>query len=185
MDKSDFETLIDLYGKSLYNFCSRLMSYSDEANDLYQQTFMRAFELADRIDIEKNPRAFLFTIAVSIHKNQSRRFARQQRIAPREDITDENADYLPDRTDIESDLLKNEKEKIIREAVRKLKDPYRMTVLLFYSSGLSLTEIAGICKCPQGTVKSRLYKAKELIRKEMEVSGYAENRRSKTGSVTV
>jgi len=65
--KSDFETLIDLYGKSLYNFCSRLMSYSDEANDLYQQTFMRAFELADRIDIDKNPRAFLFTIAVSIH----------------------------------------------------------------------------------------------------------------------
>jgi len=92
---------------------------------------------------------------------------------------------LPDRTDIESDLLKNEKEKIIREAVRKLKDPYRMTVLLFYSSGLSLTEIAGICKCPQGTVKSRLHKAKELIRKEMEVSGYAENRRSETGSVTV
>lgn len=177
MDKSDFETLIDLYGKSLYNFCSRLMSYSDEANDLYQQTFMRAFELADRIDIEKNPRAFLFTIAVSIHKNQSRRFARQQRIAPREDITDENADYLPDKTDIEKDLLQNEKEKIIRAAVRRLKDPYRLTIVLFYSSGLSLIEIAGICKCPQGTVKSRLHKAKEILRKELEVSGYAGNGR--------
>jgi len=177
VDTSNFETLIDTYGKSLYSFCRKLMSYSDEANDLYQQTFMRAFELADKIDPDKNPRAFLFSIAVSIHKNQTRRFARQQRIAPREDITDENADLLADYTDIEGDLLKGEQTKIIREAVSKLKDPYKLTVVLFYSSGLSLIEIAAVCKAPQGTVKSRLHKARQLIKKELEAGGYVENRR--------
>ena len=175
MDTRNFDTLIDTYGKSLYSFCRKLMSYSDEANDLYQQTFMRAFELADNIDPDKNPRAFLFSIAVSIHKNQTRRFARQQRIAPREDITDENADLLADHTDIERDLLKGEETKIIRNAVSKLKDPYKLTVVLFYNSGLSLVEIASVCKIPQGTVKSRLHKARQLIKNELEAGGYAEN----------
>jgi len=177
VDNSHFEALIDTYGKSLYSFCRKLASYSDEANDLYQQTFMRAFELADKIDPDNNPRAFLFSIAVSIHKNQARRFARQQRIAPREDITDENADLLADHTDIEGDLLLGEKTKIIREAVSKLKDPYKLTVVLFYSSGLSLIEIAAVCKVPQGTVKSRLHKARQLIKKELEAGGYVEDDR--------
>ena len=175
METSNFEVLIDTYGKSLYSFCRKLMSYSDDANDLYQQTFLRAFELADKIDSDKNPRAFLFSIAVSIHKNETRRFSRQQRIAPREDITDENADLLADHTDIEGDLLKGEETRIVRDAVSKLKDPYKLTVVLFYSSGLSLIEIASVCKVPQGTVKSRLHKARQLIKKELEASGYAAN----------
>lgn len=172
MEKQKFEALIDSYGKKLFSFCRRLENYSDEANDLYQQTFMRAFELADRIDQNNNPCAFLFSIAVGIHKNRVRSDARHDRIAPRENITDENASILPDKTDIEIDYLKEERERLVREAVNKLKDPYRTVVLLFYNGEMNITEIAKICKCPEGTVKSRLHKAKELIRKELEASDY-------------
>jgi RNA polymerase sigma-70 factor (ECF subfamily) len=175
VEKQEFEALIDSYGKTLFSFCRRLENYSDEANDLYQQTFMRAFELADRIDQENNPRAFLFSIAIGIHKNHARSFARHQRIAPREDITDENASILPDKTDIERDYLQEERERTVREAVKKLKDPYRTVVLLFYNGEMNIQEIARICKCPEGTVKSRLHKAKELIRKELEASDYVKN----------
>lgn len=172
MKCDDFESLIDAHGKSLYAFCGKLTGYSDEANDLYQQTFLRAFELAERIDPDKNPKAFLFTVAASLYKSRIRKLARREKIAPREDITDENSEHLPSCEDVERDVLYREKNTVLSHAVNQLKEPFRMTVLLFYGGGFSLDEVARILRVPQGTVKSRLHKAKSLIRKELEVSGY-------------
>ena len=56
MRREDFESLIDVHGKSLFAFCSKLTGYSDDANDLYQQTFLRSFEMTERIDPDKNPK---------------------------------------------------------------------------------------------------------------------------------
>lgn len=176
MKREDFESLIDAYGKSVFAFCGKLCGYTDDANDLYQQTFLRSFELADRIDTDKNPKAFLFSVAVSLYKSRAQKLARRNQLAPREDITDENSEILPSTEDVERDVLSREKKSVLSSAVNHLKDPYRMTVLLFYGGGFSLEEVARILHVPLGTVKSRLHKAKELIRKELEVNGYVNGR---------
>lgn len=172
VDRKDFENLIDDHGKSLYSFCGRLTGYTDDANDLYQQTFLRALELCDRIDPAGNPKAFLFTIAASLYKSRMRKLARRDRIAPREDITDENAELLAGDTDVEAEVLSGELSSVMRKAVQRLKEPLRMTVLLFYGNGFSVLEIAGILRVPQGTVKSRLNKARSILRKDLEATGY-------------
>lgn len=174
MRREDFESLIDVHGKSLFAFCSKLTGYTDDANDLYQQTFLRSFEMTERIDPDKNPKAFLFSVATSLYKSRARKLARRDRLAPREDITDENGETLPSGEDVEKDVLSREKSAVLSQAVSNLKDPFRMTVLLFYGGGFSLEEVSKILHVPKGTVKSRLHKAKDMIRKEMEGNGYAD-----------
>ena len=60
----------------------------------------------------------------------------------------------------------------MREAIKRLKDKYRMPILLFYMEELSITEIADILRLPEGTVKTRLFRGKALLRKTLEELQY-------------
>ena len=66
-------------------------------------------------------------------------------------------------------FFRQELHRQVREAVAKLDDKYRIPVYLFYSQQFSTEQIGSILKLPQGTVKSRLHKARKLLRKELEV----------------
>ena len=69
----------------------------------------------------------------------------------------------------EEQIISGEETRQIRKAVGRLPEKYRLPVLLFYMEDLKLSEISGVLKVPEGTVKSRLFKAKKLLRKELEV----------------
>lgn len=170
MKSCEIDLLVEQYGDSVYRYCKGITFTPEDAEDLYQQTFLKAFELHKRISLNKNPKAFLMSIASNLWKNHKSKYARRERIAPtisseQEEVRIEVASEEPD---ILEQIVKSEQLENLRECVEKLPEKQRQVIQLFFAGGLSIEEIAGILKIPKGTVKSRLHSAKEQLRKEME-----------------
>lgn len=172
MDVSMIETLIDEHGKDIYNFCKKLTYSEFDAEELYQDTFLKAMDAAERIDVNNNPKSYLLSIAVSLWNNKKRKYARRNRIAPTDSLDDENNySTAADRNTPEEELLQKELYKTVNQCINELDEKMRVPIILYYHSGLSVEKISEIIKCPQGTVKSRLHKARTLLRERLEVYG--------------
>lgn len=170
MIKSELEKCIAEYGKDIYSFCKHITYNLQEADDLYQDTFLKAIELSDRINYENNPKSYLLSIALRIWKNKKRKYAWRKRIADTQSLVEEQgveASLITNKTP-EEQIIGQEEKRLVKQAVDKLPERLRVIVLLFYMEELSVTQIALILKIPQGTVKSRLYQARKSLEKELE-----------------
>ena len=81
-------------------------------------------------------------------------------------------DVKDTKTDTEEDIIKKETEYEVNLVVRKLDDKFRLPIIMYYTAQMSVDEIAKSLKIPKGTVKSRLHKARQIIKKELEDMGY-------------
>lgn len=88
MDTADLGELVNLHGKAVYGFCHKLARNKADTDDLYQETFLKAMELRHKIIKDNNPKAFLISIAAGLWKNNRRKYAIRQRIAPTEDFNE-------------------------------------------------------------------------------------------------
>ena len=172
MTKQELEVCIETYGKEIYSFCKYLTCDVSEADDLYQDTFLKAVERQEIINNEVNPKSWLLSAAIRIWKNRKRKYAWRKRIA---DVTPlKNHDgYLSDTEESspEENILLEEEKRAVRQAVSTLPDRLRIVVLLYYMEELQLTEIAAILKIPAGTVKSRLHQARKLLSETLKQLG--------------
>ncbi len=169
-EKKTMEKYIKEYGKAVYSFCLYATHKKEDADDLYQQTFLTAFEKGD-IDEEKNPKSYLITIAANIKNNYVRKYLWRKRIVDTDVAFDEGiltiaSDELP----VDEKVVRDDETAQIRRLVRKLPDKYRDVVLMFYMEDMNETEISKVLSIPKGTVKSRLNKARKLL-KEMYLNG--------------
>ena len=170
MSHEELEACIKENGKDIYSFCCHLTGNRQEADDLYQDTFLKMVELVERLDIKSNPKGYLLSVAVNLWRNRKRKFMLRQRITGPLQSVEEMETELPDReVSPEEQMISGEERRLIQEAVGRLPEKYRLPVLLFYMEELKLSEISEVLKVPEGTVKSRLFKAKKLLRKELEV----------------
>lgn len=178
MTIAELEECIDKYGKDIYGFCSHITGNTQEGEELYQDTFLKAVEHLKKMDITQNPKSFLLSIAVGLWKNKKRKYAWRQRIAGMESLEDKEEyknipsdmdDVLPEQT-----LLQKEQNEIIHTCIKNLSEKYQLILYLYYSSEISTKEIAACLKLPEGTVKSRLHKARMLVKEQLEVAGYDE-----------
>ena len=171
MTKTELENCIWEYGKDIYSFCKSLTLNLQEAEDLYQDTFLKAMELIHDIDCEKNPKSYLLSIALRLWKNKKRKYAWRNRIANVFSMTDELDldDTEEPAFSPEYELLKKEETDLVRQAVNELPERLKIPILLFYMEDLPIAQIASVLKVPVGTVKSRLYQARKLLEKELEV----------------
>ena len=165
LKQTDINRLVTMHGKKLYNFCLRLCKNTHDADDLYQDTFLKAMEKVSLIDEENNPSAYLCTIAVSLWKSAVRKDARRQEIAPTVPI--ETKLNAKGNHDIEDEILKSELSEEIKREVSALGDNLRPCVLLHYIGEMSLSEIAKVLKIPEGTVKSRLFTARKILKEKI------------------
>lgn len=170
MTKQELEIFISEYGKDIYSFCKHLANKPQEADDLYQDTFLKAIELKDNIDYGYNPKSYLLSIALRIWKNKKRKFAWRKRIADMQPIVDERDADVSESKEMppEERIIRKEKNESVRAAVNKLPDKLKIVVLLFYMEDLSTAQVAAVMKIPTGTVLSRLYQARKILRKELE-----------------
>ena len=170
MSREELERCIEAWGKDLYSFCCQLTKSRQEADDLYQDTFLKMVELGDRLDVKSNPKGYLLSVAVNLWKNRQRKYAWRARITGPLISVEDAATELPSReSSAEERMISREERELVRKAVEGLPDRYRLPVLLFYMEEQKISEIAEILGTPEGTVKSRLYKAKKLLKKELEV----------------
>ena len=171
MNSEEISRFIDEHGKSVYSFCHNLTGSRMEADDLYQDTFLKAFEMRRRLDSSDNPKSFIMGIAVNLWKNQCRKNAGRQRIVPLREYQEEKvkeieaAQNLPEEQIIRKEMLEE-----VRRIVEGLPEKIRMVMYLFYTAEMSINEIAQILHVPKGTVKSRLHQGRELTKQNLEVN---------------
>ena len=172
MQASQVEQLLGSYGAELYRYCRRLAGFGPDGEDLYQQTFLRLLELDAAPDEGRSPRALLYSVATGLWRNESRKRSRRAAIARPLELDGDAPPPLAGGDEPEREALKAAETRALAAAVERLPDKYRAAVLLAYGAELPLEEVARIEKLPKGTVKSRLHKARLLLKKEMEARGY-------------
>lgn len=169
LENRDIDSLLMLYGKDIYGFCLRLAKNKDNADDLYQETFLKALELSNKIDKSKNLKGFLVSIAVGLWKNNRRKYARRQRIAPEAELNEEMGCITCTNTSTPEEIvIFKERCELIRSAADKLNDKLRIPLYMYYTAGMTVEDIASALRIPQGTVKSRLYKARKILKNVLE-----------------
>ena len=174
MTNLELEQFITEYGREIYSFCVSLCGSRQEADDLYQDTFLTALEKIDRIDMAGNIRSYLLSVAVRLGKNRRRKRAWRRRIAQEQELNEQTADRITaeEMQDVsvlpEERILEEERLTAVRRAVSRLPDRLRVPVLLYYMEERQIMEISEILRLPEGTVKSRLHQARKRLERELE-----------------
>ncbi|MDO4165949.1 MAG: RNA polymerase sigma factor [Eubacteriales bacterium] len=174
MTPAEIEILVETHMESVFQFCCFLTGNRADAEDLSQDTFLKAMELERKFHWNREERAdrnYLIGIAVNLWKNQQRKMRRRQRIAPMEPLS-EVLVHAKDKTDVEAQVLEQELTEMMQQMIALLPEKQRIVVHLFYASQMSMEEIAKILHIPKETVKSRLRLAKKRLRNNLEVYGY-------------
>jgi len=156
-----YADLVDEYSDTVYRFCRSLTYSREDADDLFQETFLRAFEQLSKISVSDNPRGFLFSTSVYVWKSWKRKYARRNRLAPVLPLDE----AVASEANMENDFMEQEETRIVRELVEALPEKFKIPVILYYTIEMNVSDIALTLKLPAGTVKSRLFKARKLIKK--------------------
>lgn len=172
MQAADVSHLVDEYGADIYRYCCRLSRSSADADDLYQQTFLKCLELTFALDEAQNPKAFLFSVVGGIWKNELRKNTRRTLLTRPVSLDDPDAPTPSDPHCTESSAAQRAQNETLLRAIQTLAPKFRIPITLAYGFDCGLEQIAKIEKVPIGTIKSRLHKARQLLKKEMEAQGY-------------
>ena len=163
---SAIETLILRYEDSLFNLCLKLTMKRSEAEDLYQQTWLKVLKKPHLC--KQSFKNWIYTICVNTYKDDYRR-GKTQRL---HSCTDEETEYAlavaTDDVSAENMAIKNMTKELLIKKICQLQDKHRITVILHYFEGLDYMECAKVLGLPIGTVKSRLNSAKKTLRAQME-----------------
>lgn len=178
MTANEFDTFISTYGKDILRYCRMITGSSLEGDDLYQDTMLTLLEQQEKLDFNQNMKSYALSVSNLIWKNRKRKFAWRKRIAPLDSYElhiqsgNDFSDTGEPAGNPENSVLQNEQIQIVRDMVAALPEKYRMVIYLYYSANLTVREIVSCLGLPEGTVKSRLRKAKKILKQELEVVEY-------------
>ena len=156
------DSKIEKYGKRLYGLCLSLCRNPDHAQDLYQETWLRVIQKLDQYDNRLEFEGWLTRICVNLYRDQLRKRKRNRifdGFSTREE-KDALLESIPAKEKVDN--------RDLHQAVGRLPDKLRITVLLYYFRDLDIQSTAAALGVPPGTVKSRLHKAKKLLKEVMQ-----------------
>jgi len=159
--QSEFERLALEHIDALYNFAGYLTRNPPEADDLVQETYLRAFRFADRFTPGTHLRAWLFQILRNTFLTFYRVRERESAIAD-DGVPDWDVPMFHDAPEDSSSVMEAHTD--LERALRRLPEEFRTVLLLAEVEGMPLEEVARVMECPVGTVKSRIFRAKERLR---------------------
>jgi RNA polymerase sigma-70 factor, ECF subfamily len=177
-ESAAFETLVNERSGEIYGLLYRLTENSEEARDLTQETFLRAFQSIRSFRGDSDLRTWIYRIAINQARNRWRWWRRRRRDSTVSiDSTDESGKPALVATlkaynvqSPEQDTLAHERERILRNALKGLRRVYRETVILRDIEGFAYEEIAVALDISVGTVKSRLARGRQELRTKLEGS---------------
>lgn len=173
MTIEELNQLITDYGKYVYSFCCNLTGNMNEADDLYQDTLLKAVELRHKLDSSGNPKSFLMGISVKIWQNHKKKYAVRQNIIQMEEL---NENLMQDVNGIqnqpEAEAIRQETINAVRREIGRLPEKIQTVLYMYYTAQMSIEDISKAIHIPKGTVKSRLHKGRELMKTYLEVKDY-------------
>lgn len=161
-DRQALEALVGTYQKPVYNAAYRILGNPDDAADVTQAAFLKAFENLDGYDPNYKFFSWIYRIAVNESINQLKRVRKQQPL----DESEPAAGPGPD-DEVEAGNLSRE----IQDGLMALNADYRTVIVLRHFSDCSYRQISEILQIPEKTVKSRLYSARQLMKDQLLASG--------------
>ncbi len=170
-DKRAFDVLVQKYQHRIVSLVSRYVSDSGDSLDVAQEAFIKAYRAIGKFRGDSAFYTWLYRIAINTAKNF---LVAQGRRPPATDIDSQDAEQysgdtrLKDRASPEHELLREEIENTIYGTIAQLPDDLRTAIMLREIEGMSYEEIATTMDCPIGTVRSRIFRAREAIDEKLK-----------------
>ena len=165
-DKTAFDLLVRKYQQKIINLVSRYIKDSAEVLDVTQEAFIKAYRALKNFRGESAFYTWLYRIAINTAKNH---LVARGRRAPLSDIDAQDAELyglsegLKENASPESQLLTEELRQVVFDVIENLPDDLRIAITLRELEGMSYEQIAEVMECPVGTVRSRIFRAREAI----------------------
>jgi len=170
-DAKAFTALAEKYKNGVYNYIVRMLHDRTEAEDIAQETFVRAYQALPEFRGAASFHTWLYRIASNLAIDAARRRSRRTSISLDEPVTTDEGEVsrqLPDeRPGPFEELQSAQTQQAVREAIAELSPKLRSVIVLYDLQGLSYQEIGDILGCPLGTVKSRLFNARNQLQEKL------------------
>lgn len=168
--QKEFEAEAFPHKDILFNFALRTTGDRDDAHDLLQETFMKAFRFWDKYEKGTNIRAWLFRIMKNSYINRYRKETREPGMVDYDDVEnfyDSIRDDSTDSNDLQKSMYNNMLSDEVTQALQSLPEDFRTVVILCDIEGLMYDEISEFLNCPIGTVRSRLHRGRKMLQEKL------------------
>ncbi|MEL7832988.1 sigma-70 family RNA polymerase sigma factor [Fodinibius sp. Rm-B-1B1-1] len=175
--QEDFEEEIVPHLDAMYNFALRLTSDPSDAEDLVQDTIVKAFRFFSSYEKGTNAKAWLFRILKNSYINNYRKQSKKPNQVDYDEVSSFYETIRADRTDtsdLEDKMFRELVDDDISQALEELPEDFRTVVLLCDVEGFTYEEIANMLDVPIGTIRSRLHRGRNLLKAQLKE--YAEKR---------
>ncbi len=169
-DDASFNQLVTRWERSIYALAFRMLGREEDAREICQETFLRAFRGIKGFKGQAKFSSWLYRIAVNLCRDWMRRERRSSMVIPLD--AEGEPPQLDGSLDTAEDVaVRRDLGRVITEAMTALSEEQRSTIVLKEYHGLTFREIADIQGCPLSTVKTRLYQGLSILRQRLQRSG--------------
>lgn len=170
-DESAYKNLLENYRGAIYNLLYKMVRNKEETEDLVQEAFMKAFKALPSFNEEYAFSTWLYKIAVNncidhMRKKKLQTYSMNKPVQSKDGELDRefpDTSMSPDKS-----ILSDERASIIETAIDELPENYKTAIILRHSEEKSYEEISKILNIPLGTVKARIFRAREMLKKKLK-----------------
>jgi RNA polymerase sigma-70 factor (ECF subfamily) len=167
-DKGAFDEIVRRYANKMVNLAYQITGDRDLAEDIGQETFLRAYRSAARYREISKFSTWLHTIAINLCRNELRRrkfrMYSLEGMAERDEESKVRIDIADEKSKPDLEVERKEMDRLIKQAVAQLPEKFRTPLVLRDMQGLTYEEIEEILKLPEGTIKSRINRARNRVK---------------------
>lgn len=170
-DRAAFAELVDMYQSKIFHLAYRMLHNRHEAEEIVQETFLRVYTNLERYDEDQKFSTWIYRIGTNLCIDRLRK--RRPSYSLDADVGEgEGNDWYAmlksEENSPDDQLVLSELQQVIREAIGELPEKYKAIITLRYLQDLSLQEISDVLSMPVTTIKTRLHRGREYLRKKLE-----------------
>jgi len=173
-DIEAFEQLVSAYDKRAYNIAYRVMGNEEDAKDMAQEAMLRVYRSIKDFKGQSSFSTWLYRIVTNVCLDELRRRKNDKHVSIDSTIQTEDGELhmelSSDKETPETAYERLEQRELIKKAIRELNDEYRSVIVLRDIQGFSYEEISNMLECSLGTVKSRINRARAVLRDKLKSS---------------
>ena len=171
-DEAAFQEIVRRYRNPITNFVYRMIDDYERSVELAQETFIRVYTSASRYQANYSFSTYIYRIATNLAISELRRRKRRKMVSLFSPFTNDDGEAIeidpPDANPLQDEaLIEGERRKAVARAITSLPEKYRAAIVLRDVEGLSYDRIAEVLKLSEGTVKSRINRARNLLKEKL------------------